>query len=864
MKTDISDSSYTSWLNIKSRRLAFGVIIAQLILIALVIDQFNLFPTTTKFIIQLSFVCFVVHALLPIRLRLLFFLAASLFSVFYVIGYANSLWLLVLIGSCISICHLKKAFYLKVTLLVSLGILFALFRIQWGLYPSIASFFPSFLSDTNSFFHWTDALWPIAGSMLMFRVMLYLYETEHDKSPFSLTHALSYFVMLPNVCFPLFPVVDYKRFRRNYFNEDEIKIYQRGAFWILRGFIHLLVYRFIYYNFVIDPGMVNNFSSITQFSLSAYLLYIQVSGQFHLIVGILLLFGFNLPETNHLYYFASSFNDFWRRINIYWKDFVMKIIYYPVHFRLKKFGNIPAIIIATIAVFFATWALHAYQWFWLRGEWLLAPHDLLFWCILGLFVVVNSIIEIRFGRKRSLGQGRKTIIGFLAHTCRVCATFITICTLWGMWSSDSLAQWLTMMENTENGLPIIIAVIAGLTGLAIILGKIDSALKPKMQSSRKAGHTFQFHKLHYATLALTAFLFALGYPEIYRMCPEQVSSAIEKTRFSALNRVDMIQQERGYYEDLIGVNRQNLALMSVYNKRPKDWKGETTRAREGDFITSELIPGFTGASRGVTVRVNKWGMRDREYSKSLPPGTVRLAILGASHPFGSGVENDETFENVLENLWKDDPPLDDYDNFEILNFSVGGRSPLEQPAALEQVVQEFHPAIAVLVVHPGDSWRSAAEFLPRYLPSGIKIPYKYINDVISDAGVTRKMSRFEIQQRLMPYSYRLLAGAYKEFVNVCNQHRMNPILVILPRTYESTDSETIQKEIEIGKSAGFTVLPLLDVYNEYDPSDLMIAEWDEHPNTLGHKLIADELNRKLSPIVADLAAKTHPDGETIQ
>ena len=41
---------------------------------------------------------------------------------------------------------------------------------------------------------------------------------------------------------------------------------------------------------------------------------------------------------------ASSFTDFWRRINIYWKDFMLKVFYYPAVFRLKKLGATNAII----------------------------------------------------------------------------------------------------------------------------------------------------------------------------------------------------------------------------------------------------------------------------------------------------------------------------------------------------------------------------------------------------------------------------------------------------------------------------------------------------------------------------------------
>ena len=55
-------------------------------------------------------------------------------------------------------------------------------------------------------------------------------------------------------------------------------------------------------------------------------------------------------------------------------------------------------------MFVLTWFLHAYQWFWLRGTMLLAWHDVLFWVVLGVLVVVNSLYEMKYGRQRSLGQ----------------------------------------------------------------------------------------------------------------------------------------------------------------------------------------------------------------------------------------------------------------------------------------------------------------------------------------------------------------------------------------------------------------------------------------------------------------------------
>ena len=46
--------------------------------------------------------------------------------------------------------------------------------------------------------------------MLMFRMILYLYEIKHAERPEPLVDTLGYFFLLPNYCFLHFPVVDYR------------------------------------------------------------------------------------------------------------------------------------------------------------------------------------------------------------------------------------------------------------------------------------------------------------------------------------------------------------------------------------------------------------------------------------------------------------------------------------------------------------------------------------------------------------------------------------------------------------------------------------------------------------------------------
>ena len=145
---------------------------------------------------------------------------------------------------------------------------------------------------------------------------------------------LSYFFLLPNYYFLLFPVVDFQTFRRSYFQRDIHPVAQQGVWWIFRGTTHLLLYRLIYQlQGRFTPPTCSGSHRRGRKIIFCYLLYLRVSGQFHIIAGMLCLFGYDMPETNHRYLLAHSVNDLWRRMNIYWKDFMVKIVYLPGLFQ---------------------------------------------------------------------------------------------------------------------------------------------------------------------------------------------------------------------------------------------------------------------------------------------------------------------------------------------------------------------------------------------------------------------------------------------------------------------------------------------------------------------------------------------------
>ena len=194
------------------------------------------------------------------------------------------------------------------------------------------------------------------------------------------------------------------------------------------------------------PEAVDGPLSLAGFLVCNYLLYLRVSGQFHVACGILHLFGFQLPETHHRYLLASSFTDYWRRINIYWKDFMVRVVFNPVAFRLKRWPRPAALAAATAAVFAVTWLLHAYQSFWLRGAWGFGVPDALFWGILGVLVMINVQLDAR-RRGRRGREPSGTAKGMALRGLRIAGTFTTITLLWSLWSSPSVADWLGLLRR---------------------------------------------------------------------------------------------------------------------------------------------------------------------------------------------------------------------------------------------------------------------------------------------------------------------------------------------------------------------------------------------------------------------------------
>ena len=771
---------------------------------------------------------FIVHSWLPDRARLPWFLFLS-FAAVGLLLRVDGLWVAGLGLGLLGLCHLPLRWRTRAVLVAMAAAGLAVVRTGLIGVP------------------WASTVIPVLAAMFMFRLILYMQDLKVDRTPATAWQRLSYFFLLPNVCFPLFPVIDFKTFLRVYYDAPAAQIYQKGTFWMLRGITHLLLYRLLYHLLpLVDMEADISILGLFAFMAMTYGLYLRISGLFHLIAGTLCLFGFNLPLTNDHYFLASSFTDLWRRINIYWKDFMTTMVFYPVYFGIRRWSDVRRIVLGSACVFAATWFLHSYQWFWLQGDFPVTARDIAFWGVLGCLLVVNSAREVRHGRQRRIRAQPWSWREALGRAARTMGVFSVMSVLWSLWSSDSFLEWgYRMLRITESD-PVEWAAFGGLMAGALALGVAAQWLEARGWGlSRLEREAWRYAPAFVPCLAVA--LAAIGAPQIHERLGRPATLAVSKARSTELNSIDANRQERGYYETLSRSTQLGGGLVGqAYDEDFANFRYSPAVRPTGDVRAYELVPNVRIGFRGSEFQANRWGQHDRDYDKAKPTGTYRFALLGSSYVMGWGVAIDQTFENLVEDRLNRELAGGEYDGFEILNFAVGGYNVLQSLHVAEHQVGEFEPDAVLYVIHQNEIGRLTSR-LQLMMRLGVEFDEEYlpVKRAIDEAEAHAYLPADEFNRRLRPYRDEILEWAYHRMVGAARRYDAIPVFVLLRMTDRDFEPYEIDRLTKIASEAGALVLHPAGLFEGYPPEDVRLSSGDTHPSALGHELIAAGLYETL-------------------
>jgi hypothetical protein len=765
---------------------------------------------------------FLVHALLPLAFRRPFFLLLSGATAIWFFSWLPGV---ILLGLTLAFWGILRLPYSTRTRMLLLGLSGGLLAFVWWKYPS---WIPG-----------SSWIIPVVGSMFMFRASIYLYESKHWKTQPGALQSLSYFLLLPNLIFTLFPVVDWKVFQNTYYNQTAETIYQKGIRWMVRGFFHLLLYRILYYFVQVAPFEISSLAELAFYAAVSYALILKLSGLFHFSAGVLCLFGYNLPPVFHNYFLATGFSDLWRRINIYWRDYVMKVFYLPIYFAFRGMSRYPRLILSTLIAFVITWFLHSYQWFWIQGTFPIRLVDMLFWGILGLCVAGNAVFQQAVPRARR-GSKDSEIVGALVKSGQIIGMLSFMAMLWTFWNCGTLAEWQLLIQPAKGaGLSDWLKLLArlGAGWLLLALGlylfrhpKVAQLLEPDDGGQLSVFWSF-------ATLLVFSLL---AQPLLQSRLQPFTEKPIEHLLENRLNEADEERRLRGYYEDILQTSPLQQAV-SQPKKNPEDWVNfarSSASIQTGDWRKYDLRPDTTVVFKGAPLQTNRFGMRDQNYDLAKPPGTTRIALLGGSYVMGAGVPNEDVFEYLLEDRLNETDAITPA--FEILNFAAPGYHAIHSAHRMTYQVPDWDVDIVIVFSHGLDELKNYQTIREVYMLKK-DIDLDFVPPLAASAGITPGTIPFEDYEEAKPFAKQLTKACYAEIAQACQLEGILPIFVFWPQTGKHDRSAEQSELLALAEQLGYIIVNMGDVYDLYDPEDLRVSQDDGHPNQLGHQLVADHL-----------------------
>ncbi len=666
---------------------------------------------------------------------------------------------------------------------------------------------------------------------LMIRYVYFLYEVNYFKSNISFVDRLNYFFMLPNFCFPLFPPVNPKTYFESYYSINANEQLKNSLTWIMRGIVHTLLYRIIYLHFSPSAYEVNSFSSLLLFILAGYSFMLRMSGIFYIALGFVQLFGYKLPIIFDHYFFTTGFSDFWRRINIYWGSFIARVFYYPIISMFKK-KNIPIVILATtFLMFLLSWVLHNWQWFWIKGNFHFIWNDLVFWTFLGFVISIHQFFRIR-KKSNPLADG-SSYKSAIIHGTKIYSMLLLMSLLWCMWTTDSISEFIYILSLAKLALSIEIIIFILLSVFIIFIFSFIYYLNCKHNYFQ---FIFKDSSQFISIIICTALIVSSSYAR-----HEKINSILSIVEMR-MNQRDKSIMERGYYENILNSEKQQIVLASITGITKQKWNLDANACLTvNNELLKEFKPNFITSFKGDSLTTNSFGLRDKQYSLLKPLGSFRVALLGGSYEMGSGVGNEENYPALLEKYLNENSKSP----IEILNFAVGGYHLPQQLYLLNHKVFQFKPDLIIYVAHTREIDR-ALENVVNLCEKNVSITDRGLAKYIKIAGIENEMCRLEKYNRLKFFANKMVYYLYSKISSLTIQNDTKLEVFYLPASVELRYDSDKKKILNMLNELGVNVFDLSGVYDNHQSKEIQLSEWDTHPNKLGHELIAKKIVKLIS------------------
>lgn len=315
------------------------------------------------------------------------------------------------------------------------------------------------------------------------------------------------------------------------------------------------------------------------------------------------------------------------------------------------------------------------------------------------------------------------------------------------------------------------------------------------------------------------------------------------------------------------------ALRAMGFRGEVEWSMTDIIQTDDAVLNYRLKPNSVSFAGDVAYKLNSFGFRDieRSYEKG---AKFRILVLGDSVAFGYKVKFDDLFSRQLEQLLAERHPAKE---IEVLTLAMPGLNTVQESHLLTTVGAKFDPDLLIVAFSINDAEAGVAynpsnqpcriQLLQLPIPCSLKTIMKqsallyFVKDRADQLAWRMGFGDQDDIYRSIETDYfstlyrdgrswdeHVMAG-FKTISQVSQSKGIQAMLVIFPVMHDFQDYKWswIHKQIEDeGKNHHFHVVQLFDTFKRYPVEDTRVERGDfVHPNKLGHRLAAVEVERFL-------------------
>jgi len=256
-------------------------------------------------------------------------------------------------------------------------------------------------------------------------------------------------------------------------------------------------------------------------------------------------------------------------------------------------------------------------------------------------------------------------------------------------------------------------------------------------------------------------------------------------------------------------------------------------------VNYELKPNLDTYYKMASLKTNTRGLRDKEYSLEKPMNTFRVAVIGGSFTFASGVEIDDAYHSLLEEeLNEKSEGL----NYEFINFGVPGYVVNNKIGSLKYKVFDYNPDLILFVLDRSrfTGYKNIPKFVPKptenYFFKSYTLQLLMTNELL-DFRYRKKKSNTD---KLNVKNLNKLDAILQEIKNISENSHVPICIVVLDYEYWRYDllSEGISTLVEKNDLCYSNTLPY---FKDTNAEDMAIFKIDYHPNEKAHKIFAESI-----------------------